>query len=157
MPHRTPLVDKRVYPLDAVGHWNRLYGWKGFWQYQCVVPAATMRDAVPALLREISYDGEGSFLAVLKTCGAIGSPGLLSFPMEGATLAVDFRNRGARTLALMSRLDAIVAAAGGRLYAAKDGRIPKAMWDAGYPRLEAFASHIDRRCRSDFWRRVTAA
>lgn len=154
---RTQAYAAFLYPLDAIGHWNRLYGRKGFWQYQCVVPAATMRDAIPALLGEISSDGEGSFLAVLKTCGAIQSPGMLSFPMHGATLAVDFRNRGARTLALMARLDTIVAAAGGRLYAAKDGRIPKAMWDAGYPQLEAFARHIDRRCRSDFWRRVTAA
>ncbi len=154
---RTKPYAAFLYPLDAIGRWNRLYGRNGFWQYQCVVPAATMRDAIPALLGEISTDGEGSFLAVLKTCGAIGSPGMLSFPMYGATLAVDFRNRGARTLALMSRLDAIVAAAAGRLYAAKDGRIPKAMWDAGYPGLEAFTSHIDRRCRSDFWRRVTAA
>lgn len=64
--------------------------------------------------------------------------------MQGATLAVDFRNRGDRTLALMSRLDAIVAAAGGRLYAAKDGRIPRADVEAGYPDLERFAAQVDR-------------
>lgn len=144
-----------LFPLDTIGQWNRLYGRRGFWQYQCIVPAVAMRDAIPALLHEIADDGEGSFLAVLKTCGDARSPGMLSFPMAGATLAIDFRNRGERTLALMSRLDSIVAAARGRLYAAKDGRIPKAMWQAGYPELGRFAQHVDRSCSSDFWRRVT--
>lgn len=146
-----------LFPLDAIGHWNRLYGRRGFFQYQCIVPQATMQDAIPELLGEIAKDGDGSFLAVLKSCGGMRSPGLLSFPMQGATLAVDFRNRGERTLALMSRLDAIVAAASGRLYAAKDGRIPRAMWEAGYPDLGRFTAHVDPCCSSNFWRRVAGA
>ena len=154
---RTEPYAAFLYPLDAIGNWNRLYGRRGFWQYQCVIPTASMREAMPDLLGEISASGEGSFLAVLKTCGKAASPGLLSFPMEGATLAVDLRNRGERTVRLMSRLDAVVAAAGGRLYAAKDGRIPRALWETGYPRLGTFVSHVDPRCSSDFWRRVTAA
>lgn len=146
-----------LFPLDAIGHWNRLYGRRGFFQYQCIVPSATMREAIPELLGEIARKGDGSFLAVLKSCGSVRSPGLLSFPMKGATLAVDFCNRGGRTLSLMSRLDAIVASAGGRLYAAKDGRIPRAMWEAGYPDLGRFAGYVDRSCSSDFWRRVGGA
>lgn len=141
-------------PLDGVGQWNRFYGRRGFHQYQCVVPPAAMRDAVAALLREVVRGGQSSFLAVLKTFGAAASPGLLSFPREGATLTLDFPNRGEETMRLLSRFDAIVAAAGGRLYAAKDGRVPKAMWTAGYPALDRFVHHIDPAFASDFWRRV---
>jgi L-gulonolactone oxidase len=81
---------------------------------------------------------------------------MLSFPMEGATLALDFPNRGARTLALLASLDAIVRAAGGRLYPAKDGRLPAAMFRAGYPRWEEFAALTDPAFSSSFWRRVAA-
>jgi len=142
------------HPLDSVANWNRLYGPQGLWQYQCVVPPATMKDAIAALLAEIARSGQGSFLAVLKTFGDIRSPGLLSFPMEGATLALDFANRGERTLALLARLDAIVRQAKGRLYAAKDGRIPKQMWGEGYPNLDRFIPCLDKAFASDFWRRV---
>jgi L-gulonolactone oxidase len=142
------------HPLDGVANWNRLYGAGGFWQYQCVVPPGAMKDAIAALLAKIASSGQGSFLAVLKTCGALPSPGMLSFPMEGATLALDFPNRGAETLKLFSTLDAIVREAGGRLYAAKDGRIPKEMWAAGYPELGRFLTHTDPYFSSDFWRRV---
>jgi FAD/FMN-containing dehydrogenase len=142
------------HPLDGLADWNRLYGRQGFYQYQCVVPAASMREAIAALVGAILTAGQGSALAVLKTCGAIRSPGLLSFPMEGATLALDFPNRGHETLALMARLDSIVREAGGRLYAAKDGRIPKEMWAAGYPQTANFSRFIDPKFSSDFWRRV---
>ena len=82
------------HPLDAIGNWNRLYGPRGLWQYQCVVPLAVMKDAIGALLAEIAQAGQGSFLAVLKTFGDLPSPGMLSFPFAGATLALDFPNRG---------------------------------------------------------------
>jgi L-gulonolactone oxidase len=140
--------------LDAVADWNRLYGRRGFWQYQCVLPSASMHAGIAALFDEISRRGQVSFLAVLKTFGDVPSPGLLSFPMEGATLALDFPNCGNTTLELFSRLDAIVRVAGGRLYAAKDGRMPADMWTAGYPNLERFLNHIDPCFTSDFWRRV---
>jgi L-gulonolactone oxidase len=142
------------YPLDSIADWNRLYGRRGFWQYQCVVPRRTMKDAIAAMMKEITHSAQGTFLSVLKTCGDLQSPGLLSFPMAGATLALDFQNCGERTLKLFSRLDAIVRDANGRLYAAKDGRIPKDMWLAGYPNLDRFVSHIDPAIASDFWRRV---
>ncbi|MDA4630983.1 FAD-binding protein, partial [Escherichia coli] len=110
------------YPLDSIGHWNRIYGRRGMYQYQSVVPPVTARDATTEMLKAISKAGEGSFLAVLKTFGEKVSPGLLSFPQAGTTLALDFPNRGQLTLDLLSRLDDIVREAGGRLYPAKDGR-----------------------------------
>jgi FAD/FMN-containing dehydrogenase len=148
--------DRVLFPLDGILGWNRLYGPRGFYQYQCVVPPAAARDAVAELLAQIARSGEGSFLAVLKTFGALPSPGMLSFPMEGATLALDFKNGGAATLALLERLDAVVAEAGGRLYPAKDGRIGAAMFAAGYPRLAEFEQHRDPALSSGFWRRVAA-
>lgn len=144
------------HPLDAVANWNRLYGRAGFWQYQCVLPLSTMRDGIAALMTEITRSGQGSFLAVLKTFGSLTSPGFLSFPMEGATLALDFPNRGERTLRLFTRLDAIVREGRGRLYAAKDGRIPRDMWARGYAALDRYVPQIDPAFASDFWKRVTA-
>jgi FAD/FMN-containing dehydrogenase len=143
------------YPLDAIGGWNRMYGKRGLYQYQSVVPPDAARDATRAMLAETAAAGEGSFLAVLKTFGDKPSPGMLSFPMPGTTLALDFANRGASTLALMDRLDAIVREAGGRLYPAKDGRIPSEMFRAGYPNWENFNQHVDPGFSSSFWRRVT--
>lgn len=144
-----------LYPLDGVGDWNRLYGSKGFYQYQCVLPPPTAREGVRELLQIIAASGAGSPLAVLKDFGTRCSPGLLSFPMEGTTLALDFRNQGERTLTLMADLDAVVLDAGGRLYCAKDGRIPKRMFEAGYPQLEAFRKLVDPGLSSGFWKRMT--
>jgi hypothetical protein len=124
------------------------------YQYQCVIPIALQQQAVRALLGEIVASGEASFLAVLKTFGGLPSPGLLSFPREGATLALDFPNRGSSTLRLMERLDAIVRDAAGALYPAKDGRMSADMFRTGYPSWERFNSHIDPAFESDFWRRV---
>lgn len=145
------------YPLDGLLHWNRMYGRRGFYQYQCVVPgtARATLDVIDELLRAIAASGRGSFLAVLKTFGERASPGLLSFPMAGSTLALDFPNQGAATLALFDRLDAIVAAAGGRLYAAKDARMPGALFRRGYPALDEFANYLDPKFASDFWRRIS--
>ena len=76
-------LDQYLYPLDAISNWNRIYGPKGFHQYQCVVPASNQKNAVKELLSEISKSGSGSFLAVLKSFGDTQSPGWLSFPMFG--------------------------------------------------------------------------
>jgi len=144
------------YPLDAIGQWNHLYGRRGFYQYQCVIPPEAAESAVTELLLQITAAGAGSFLAVLKTFGRRGSPGLLSFPREGATLALDFPNRGAVTLRLLACLDAIVLEAGGRLYPAKDGRIPAHVFRASFAQgLETFVDQIDPAFNSDFWRRVS--
>jgi L-gulonolactone oxidase len=144
------------YPLDKVRHWNRLYGRRGFYQYQCLVPSCSAEAATEELLREISKSGATSVLSVLKTLGAARSPGMLSFAREGATLALDFANRGPATLALLGRLDDVVRQAGGRLYPAKDGRLPAGMFRAGYPEWPSFARHVDPCFSSNFWRRVAA-
>jgi L-gulonolactone oxidase len=142
------------FPLDSIGDWNRVYGGAGFYQYQSVVPLATARDATKAMLKAIASSGEGSMLAVLKEFGPARSPGLLSFPMEGTTLALDFRNRGSKTLKLFERLDAIVTEAGGRLYAAKDGRIPAEAFRRMYPRWTEVERLRDPAITSDFWSRI---
>jgi FAD/FMN-containing dehydrogenase len=142
------------FPLDAIRDWNRLYGRDGMYQYQCVIPSHIRAEAIGALLETIARSGQGSFLAVLKTFGTLVSPGMLSFPREGVTLALDFSNRGAETLSLFDSLDQIVHSAGGRLYPAKDGRIGAAMFASGYPRLPEFCKHLDPGLSSSFWRRV---
>lgn len=144
------------YPLDSMRDWNRLYGRGGFYQYQCVIPPAAAEAAIGEMLRTIAEVGQGSFLAVLKTFGDLPSPGLLSFPRNGTTLALDFANHGPSTLALLGKLDPIVGEAGGRLYPAKDGRIPPSMFRAGYPALEQFQPHIDPAMSSSFWRRMNS-
>jgi L-gulonolactone oxidase len=144
-----------LYPLDAVGGWNRFYGKAGFRQYQFVVPVGVAKMAVREALTQIVRAGEGSFLAVLKTFGDKMSPGLISFPMPGATLALDFPNRGQATLDLFERLDAVVEAAGGRLYPAKDGRIPARMFRRTYVRSLEWIEQHDPAMASGFWRRVT--
>jgi FAD/FMN-containing dehydrogenase len=145
------------YPLDNLLDWNRMYGPRGFYQYQSVVPRAAGQQAVQAMLDAIAASGEGSFLAVLKTFGARQAPGMLSFPQPGVTLALDFPNRGARTLQLFARLDAIVAEAGGRLYAAKDARMPRSLFEAGYPRLAEFMPYRDPGISSAMSRRLMGA
>jgi hypothetical protein len=105
----------------------------------------------------IARSGLSSFLAVLKRLGNRPSPGMLSFPREGWTLALDFPDGGAPMHALFAQLDALVLAAGGRLYPAKDARMPPALFRAGYPEWEAFAEHVDPRFSSSFWRRVAQA
>lgn len=142
------------YPLDSILNWNRLYGRRGMLQYQCAIPWGDESAVMRALLHEIVCSGAASFLAVLKTFGDLASPGMLSFPRPGATLALDFPNRGEDTLALMGRLDAIVSEANGALYPAKDGRMPPDMFKRSYPRWEDFAAQKDPLMDSDFWRRV---
>lgn len=145
--------EPTFFPLDGIRDWNRMYGKTGFYQYQCVVPRAGAREATAELLKAIASDGQGSFLTVLKEFGDLPSPGLMSFPMAGTTLAVDFPNRGERTLQLLNRLDAITAEAGGRVYPAKDGRASPAMLTGGYPELHRFRQSIDPSFSSTFWRR----
>jgi FAD/FMN-containing dehydrogenase len=142
------------YPLDGIRDWNRMYGPRGFLQHQCVIPPAEARTAVSELLREIARSGTGSFLAVLKEFGDRPSLGLLSFPRPGTTLALDFPNTGPEVFALLDRLDAIVAAAGGAVYPAKDARMTGMHFRSAYPRWQEFQTHIDPRFSSGFWRRV---
>lgn len=142
------------YPLDNLLEWNRMYGPKGFYQYQSVVPMEVGSEAVKEQLKEIARAGDGSFLAVLKTFGDRTSPGMLSFPRPGITLALDFPNRGERTLRLLRRLDAVVGEAGGRIYPAKDARMPVELFESGYPRLNEFLSYRDPGLSSAMSRRL---
>lgn len=140
----TSLVDwdSYFYPLDAIGHWNRLYGPRGFMQFQCALPLEHARAGLHALLEQISQSGQASTLSVLKRFGPQNSP--VSFPMEGYTLALDFpRNKA--TQALLPRLDRIVLDHGGRFYLAKDSRMSAATLEQSDPRMAAFAR----------WRRQT--
>lgn len=142
------------YPLDNLHHWNRMYGPQGFFQYQSVVPRAVGQDAVQAMLKEIARSGDGSFLAVLKTFGNRQPLGMLSFPQPGVTLALDFPNHGERTHRLFARLDAIVREAKGRIYPAKDARMPRELFEAGYPRLAEFMNYRDPGISSGLSRRL---
>lgn len=124
------------YPLDALSGWNRLYGRRGFVQYQCVLPLAASATGLRALISRIAASGRGSFLAVLKRMGPEGR-GRISFPMEGYTLALDFPATPA-ALALLRELDAIVLAHGGRFYLAKDSRLAADTLARSDARIDAF-------------------
>lgn len=127
--------DSYFYPLDAILNWNRIYGRKGFMQFQCVLPLDASRAGMKALLSAIGKTGAGSFLAVLKRMGHQDSR--FSFPMEGYTLALDFPVN-ARTLKLMNELDEITLAHGGRFYLAKDARMNAETLRRSDPRVEDF-------------------
>lgn len=144
------------YPLDAVYAWNRVYGSNGFLQYQCAVPTDQMEDALREILERIGKVGIGSFLAVLKLFGDKPSPGLLSFPMPGATLALDFPNKGEKTLRLLDQLDDVTRSAGGRIYPSKDARMRAEDFQNGYPNWRMMENYMDPHISSSFWRRVTA-
>ena len=142
------------YPLDGLNQWNRMYGPRGFFQYQSVVPREVGYDAIKAMLSEITCSGEGSFLSVLKTFGSRPSMGMLSFPMSGVTLALDFPNKGKSTLKLFEKLDAIVREAKGRIYLAKDARMPQDLFEKGYPRFQEFLKYRDPGMSSALSRRL---
>ena len=107
-----------------------------------------------SIVEVISKAGEGCFLAVLKAFGHIKSPGLLSFPRPGLTLALDLPMRGRRTFALLDALDELVLQSGGALYPAKDARMPPTIFKTGFPNWTEFARFIDPKLSSSFWRRV---
>lgn len=153
-PRRIP-YRPFFYPLDRVRNWNRAYGPKGLRQFQCAVPMAHAREAVEAMLRRTLAAGEASFLTVLKLFGDVPSPGMMSFPVAGATLTLDFPHRGERTLRLLDDLDRITLSAGGRVNPYKDARMTAATFEASFPHWRDFARHVDPGFSSGFWRRVT--
>lgn len=159
LPAGVHMVDYQpfFYPLDGVLEWNRIYGPRGFFQFQCVLPPEAARDGINDLLDRIASHGAGSFLAVLKTFGDLPSEGLLSFPRPGATLALDFPNRGETTLRLFAELEAVVLAAGGALYPAKDAQMSPAAFRSSFPGWQQMLGFIDPNFSSHFWRRVTAS
>lgn len=138
--HRS-IVDYNhfFYPLDAVGHWNRIYGRRGFTQYQFVLPLEAGRAGMRRILERIAGSGLGSFLAVLKLFGE--QEGFMSFPMAGYTLALDFPI-SFQAMELFKELDAMVADYGGRLYLAKDSRMDAAMFERTYPNAAEFRQAV---------------
>ncbi|MEZ4771532.1 MAG: FAD-binding oxidoreductase [Bacteroidia bacterium] len=127
--------DTFFYPLDAIHHWNRIYGKRGFTQYQLVIPKAAGEKGIKLILDTLRQAGMGSFLAVLKLLG--NSEGLISFPMEGYTLTLDFPIEQ-RLFPFLDRLDQIVMDFGGRIYLTKDVRMPAEVFAKTYPALPEF-------------------
>ena len=146
--------EKFLYPLDNILDWNKMYGPKGFYQYQSVIPKEHSVDATKEMLNKIKLSGEGSFLAVLKTFSNIKSLGMLSFPMEGVTLALDFPNKGKKTMKLFNELDQIVKESSGRIYMAKDATMSKDLFESGYENFENFVQYIDPGISSSMSRRL---
>jgi decaprenylphospho-beta-D-ribofuranose 2-oxidase len=150
-------LERFLYPLDAIGAWNRIYGPRGFYQFQAVIPDREAARGIPALLEAVVAARRASFLAVLKTMGRAGR-GFLSFPLPGTTLALDFPRRD-DTPALLRRLEEITLAHGGRVYLAKDALLSPEGFAAMYPELPAFRAVLDRidperRLASDMSRRL---
>jgi FAD/FMN-containing dehydrogenase len=141
------------YPLDSIGNWNRIYGPKGMLQYQCVLPGEDGREVLRQMLGAIAESGNGSFLAVLKIFGERLSPGLLSFPRPGVTLAVDFPT-SPDVFRLLDRLDDMTREVGGAVYPAKDARMSGESFHEYFPAYERFAEYVDPGFSSSFWRRV---
>jgi FAD/FMN-containing dehydrogenase len=152
---RTKHFDPFFFPLDRIGHWNRLYGPKGFQQFQCVIPERNAREAVAEMIADIARAATGSFLAVMKRCGNLESPGLMSFPLPGTSLALDFPQHHDLVETLFSRLDAIVRTAGGRFYPAKDAHMSASDFRRGYPAWTSVEALRDPALNSRFWQRVT--
>lgn len=148
--------DGFFYPLDAIKNWNRMYGRKGFVQYQFVLPLAESKNGLELILNRIRMKGWGSFLAVLKLFGKQES--LISFPMEGYTLALDFPIRKG-IFEFLDELDQIVLDLGGRIYLSKDARMKASTFWNSYPNVKEFHSVIkkinfDSKIQSDLAQRL---
>jgi FAD/FMN-containing dehydrogenase len=124
------------YPLDSIHNWNRIYGKRGFTQYQFVIPKTAGYEGIFSILKRIVDSKRGSFLGVLKLFGK-GNDNYLSFPMEGYTLALDFKLEDG-LFSLLDELDRIVLDYGGRLYLTKDVRMSETTLIKGYPKLAKF-------------------
>ena len=134
--NNTVHYDPFFYPLDGINNWNRMYGSNGFTQYQFVIPKEAGKEGLTEILEAIAESKQGSFLAVLKVFGE-GNKNHLSFPMEGYTLALDFKLND-KLFTLLDRLDIIVRKHKGRLYLSKDVRMSEEMFKGGYPQWEEF-------------------
>lgn len=154
--HRTGTTDFQTFfhPLDALADWNLVYGSRGFFQYQFVVPMEGGEHSLNAIFDLFETWKVPIYLAVVKHFGPSRSPGMLSFPMEGITVALDLPNVGEAALRAMDACDAIVHAKGGRVYLAKDARLSSHMFRLMYPMTERFIAHIDPMMSSRMWTRL---
>ena len=124
------------YPLDGINHWNKMYGKKGFVQYQFVIPKQSGLNALSKIIERIADSKKGSFLAVLKVFGP-ENENYLSFPIEGYTLALDFKVDN-KIFALLDELDKLVLSFGGRIYLTKDARMSEETFKQSYPNWQVF-------------------
>ena len=132
------------YPLDGVAHWNRAFGPKGFYQHQSVLPAEASAAGLDELISAVRASNERSVVSVLKTTGKREHPGLLTYPIEGLTLALDFANRGSDTFKLMRRLDEITVSFGGRVNPSKDATMTRETFEASFgEKLNEFKKYRD--------------
>ena len=134
--HQKVNFDSFFFPLDSIKNWNRIYGKNGFTQYQFILPKEESYEGLKSILNEISKSGKGSFLAVLKLYGK-ENKNYLSFPLEGYSLALDFKiDKG--IFNLLDKLDEIVINHKGRIYLSKDVRVSKETFEKGYPHINKF-------------------
>lgn len=150
-------MERFFYPLDAILQWNRIYGRRGFYQFQCVLDDAASPIGIRRLLEAISQSRAASFLAVLKTLGGEGQ-GLLSFPRRGYTLALDFPRRS-DTKNLLAQLESITMDHGGRVYLAKDACLSPQAFECMYPKIDKMRELLneidpEQRMMSDLARRL---
>lgn len=146
--------DRFFYPLDRISSWNRLYGSPGFYQYQFVIPLENIHFKTKELLKLINKFAQRPSLIVVKFFGGIKSLGSLSFPMEGWTFAIDFKNDGEVTERQMRDLDSFISECGGRVYLAKDSRMGPKLFRKGYPDASHFEKFVDPKFSSSLWRRM---
>ena len=151
---KTIHYESFLYPLDNLLDWNKLYGPNGFFQYQCLVPPENGLHSLKTILDSVRSSGVSSFLNVLKIFGSQSSVGMLGFPGAGVTIAIDFPNQGKRTALLFESLDKIVSESGGKLYAAKDARMPPDIFKSGYPKSDEFLTYRDPGLSSGFSQRI---
>ena len=135
---KTPIeLDACFFPLDRIHHWNRLFGKAGFYQYQCVLPHDGCAKQIQLLIDKIQSSAYKPWLTVIKKHGALPSPGLLSFPLNGFSFAFDFPNQPG-IVAFFHELDALVTRAGGRIYLAKDAVLQEYHFRQMYAETDAF-------------------
>ena len=142
------------FPLDILKNWNKAYGKKGFYQYQFVVPLKSAEVAISDVINILKKHNQRPALGVLKTFGNIKSEGLLSFPTQGVTLALDFQNKGVSTLNMLNELDKVINFFEGRLYPAKDARMTNESFLKSFPNYDQFEKFIDPLFSSSFIKRV---
>lgn len=147
--------DSFFYPLDRVLNWNKLYGRKGFLEWQCVIPYTNNNDGLLRVFEEIINSKLSAVLVGLKVFGNVDPVGILSFPRRGITLAVDFPAVGNPLFDLLDRLDSIVRELGGGIYPAKDARMSCETFFQTCPSFGEFEKFIDPNMSSSFFRRVT--
>ncbi|MBL4773747.1 MAG: FAD-binding oxidoreductase [Alcanivoracaceae bacterium] len=137
--HQKVTIDEFFFPLDGIKNWNNIYGSKGFLQYQLILPKKNSYNGLEQILKIIAASGKGSFLAVLKLYGA-SNDNYLSFPMEGYSLALDFKIDN-DIFNLLDELDKVVIKNEGRIYLAKDARVSKEVFEQGYPNIDKFREY----------------